>query len=75
MGTVMIRCPRTDRAVSTEIETEEQDFKRLPDVPSRLSCPACGEIHIWTRRDAWLSDAQPDRQMADVPAVPSGQDR
>ena len=32
MGAVMIRCPRTGRAVSTEIETEPGDFSRLPDV-------------------------------------------
>ena len=43
MGTVMIRCPRTDRAVSTEIETEASVFHRLPEVASRLRCPACGE--------------------------------
>lgn len=66
MGTVMIRCPRTDRAVSTEIETETPVFERLPDVPSRLICPACGEVHVWTRRDAWLASAPSDPR----PAVP-----
>ena len=57
MGTVMIRCPRTNRAVSTQIGTEATDFKRLPEVESRLLCPACGEEHVWTAREAWLSDA------------------
>jgi hypothetical protein len=56
MGTVMIRCPRTGRAVSTEIDTELTVFERLPYVSSRLRCPACGETHVWTARDAWLGD-------------------
>lgn len=57
MAAVMIRCPRTARAVSTEIDTEPPDFQRLPEVQARLRCPACGEVHVWTRRDAWLADA------------------
>jgi hypothetical protein len=56
MGTVMIRCPRTGRAVSTKIDTELTVFERLPYVSSRLRCPACGEVHVWTARDAWLED-------------------
>ena len=56
MGTVMIRCPRTGRAVSTEIDTELTVFERLPYVASRLRCPACGEVHVWTARDAWLEN-------------------
>ena len=36
MGAVMIRCPRTGRAVSTAIETEPQVFSRLPDVAARM---------------------------------------
>ena len=57
MGTVMIRCPRTDRAVSTQIDTEPSILKRLPEVASRMRCPACGEVHIWTASEAWLADA------------------
>ena len=57
MATVMIRCPRTNRAVSTQIDTELVVFERLPEVAARLHCPACGEVHVWTAREAWLSDA------------------
>jgi hypothetical protein len=56
MGTIMIRCPRTGCAVSTEIETEPSVFACLPEVPRRLRCPLCGEEHAWTTRDAWLAD-------------------
>ena len=56
MGTVMIRCPRTGDAVSTEIETEASVFARLPEVAARTRCPSCGEEHVWTARDAWLAE-------------------
>ena len=56
MATVMIRCPRTGSAVSTQIGAEAADFERLPSVAARLHCPACGEEHIWTPSVAWLTD-------------------
>ena len=56
MGAVMIRCPRTGGTVSTAIETEAADFKRLPSVEARLRGPLCGEEHVWTAREAWLEE-------------------
>jgi hypothetical protein len=56
MGMVMIRCPRTGDAVSTEIETEPSVFIRLPEIAARMRCPLCGEEHVWTARDAWLAE-------------------
>lgn len=69
MGTLMIRCPRTDRAVSTQIDTEISVFERLPEVLSRLRCPACGEEHAWSASDAWLADAPlaPEDETAALP--------
>ena len=57
MGTLMIRCPRTGDAVSTEIETEPSVFARLPEVLGRMHCPLCGEEHVWSASEAWLSEA------------------
>ena len=54
MGAVMIRCPRTGRAVSTEIETEPSVFSRLPEVAARMRCPDCGREHEWSASLAWL---------------------
>ena len=56
MGTVMIRCPKTGRSISTEIEMEVSDFERLPCVEADLFCPHCGQNHSWTRRAAWLQE-------------------
>ena len=66
MGTVMIRCPRTGRAISTEIDTEPTVFNCLPVVSSALRCSLCGEVHVWTKRDAWLAES------VLAPRVPAG---
>lgn len=57
MSAVMIRCPRTGRAVSTEIETEPSVFSRLPEVAGRMRCPDCGDEHIWRASEAWLDES------------------
>lgn len=54
MSAVMIRCPSTGRAVSTEIETEPGDFRRLPSIRAKMRCPACGQEHVWLTSSAWL---------------------
>ena len=29
---------------------------RLPEVTAKTLCSACGRVHEWTKRDAWLAD-------------------
>jgi hypothetical protein len=55
MSSVMIRCPNTGQAVSTEIETEPNVFRRLPNIRARMHCPACGREHVWRVGEAWLA--------------------
>jgi hypothetical protein len=56
MGIIMIKCPSTGRAVSTEIEMHNVDnVDRLPFVVATMVCPACGGVHKWTKDDAWLA--------------------
>ena len=57
MSSLMIRCPTTGRAVPTAIETEPDDFRKLPNVSGRMACPACGQEHVWAVRSAWLDGA------------------
>jgi len=57
MSTVMIRCPSTGRAVSTAIEMEVGDFRRLPHIAAKMRCPACGQDHVWQPASAWLNGA------------------
>jgi hypothetical protein len=52
---VMVRCPNTDKAVSTGVHC---DIKTFIDLAERISlnCPECGHVHYWTTEDAWLRD-------------------
>ena len=55
MSSVMIKCPKTGRPVSTQIEVEPSVFRRLPEIASRMHCPACRQEHVWMMSSAWLS--------------------
>ena len=53
MAIIMINCPSKGCAVSTGIEVSDVD--QLPPVTATMVCSACGEIHEWTKNEAWLS--------------------
>jgi hypothetical protein len=55
VGIIMINCPATGRGVSTGIEVCATD--QLPIVTARMICPACGRVHEWTKKEAWLGNA------------------
>ncbi|MBX9773623.1 MAG: hypothetical protein K2Y71_04335 [Xanthobacteraceae bacterium] len=54
MGVLMIQCPSTGREVSTGIEMIDVD--QLPAVKATTLCPACGQVHQWTKHEAWLAN-------------------
>jgi predicted metal-binding protein len=56
MSVVMIKCPQTGREVSTGIETQSETFDALLNVTAKMKCSACGGHHVWSRREAWLSN-------------------
>jgi hypothetical protein len=58
MAVVMIKCPLTLHAVSTEIKIEsDAGFHCLPDITYHLRCPLCGNTHSWTKLDAWIAES------------------
>jgi len=57
MSTIMIKCPNKGIFISTGIETDENSFSLLPDVPTRSRCAICGVEHVWWKHEAQLSDA------------------
>ena len=57
MLSVMIFCPTAERQVYTGIDTDEASFDRLPEVSAHTRCPICGEVHLWTKRKAWLAES------------------
>ena len=56
MGTVMIRCPQTRRAISTGIRTDIATFHATPVFFSQVLCPLCQLTHEWFAKDAWICD-------------------
>ena len=56
VGTVMIRCPKTGRAISTGIRTDVATFHATPVFFSQVLCPLCQLTHEWFAKDAWICD-------------------
>jgi hypothetical protein len=56
MEMLMIVCPIAHRAVPTGVTVEPSNFECLLDVPRTLACSHCGGLHVWRKREAWLSD-------------------
>ena len=60
MAILLVKCPRTDRPISTGIEIHDAEtLINLPDVCSRINCPECGLEHVWRTREARLEDRVP----------------
>ena len=67
MGVVMIRCPRTGSEVSTGLEMDRATWNALPVVPSRMHCPACRAVHMWSKNHARFvvpAEAYPTAEIA-----------
>lgn len=52
---VVIRCPETDQEVPVGILMDLHTFDLLPEMNVHLRCPACGNRHTWSKKDAYLS--------------------
>jgi len=57
MGTLMIRCPETRRAISTGIKADCATFRATPVFYSRTYCSWCRRPHEWFAKDAWICDS------------------
>jgi hypothetical protein len=60
MGIVMIRCPKTGRAISTRITVDRESFEATPVFFSQAFCPLCHAEHQWFARDAWVDEPSPE---------------
>jgi hypothetical protein len=59
IGIVMVKCPATGRELSTGIEMDAATFAQLPEIRAQIVCPACGQDHTWSTREAWLGNPEP----------------
>ena len=54
MEKLIFVCPKTNSQVDIGVATEIGTLLRIRSSLVRAQCPACGEIHEWPVRDAWL---------------------
>ncbi len=55
---VLITCPETGEAVETVFRLRPTAFEALKGQHS-FRCSRCGQIHAWSKSDAWLADVRP----------------
>ncbi len=55
---ILVRCPATGEGVATMLRLRPEAFETLKGEYA-FRCTRCGEVHAWSRDDAWL---EPERQ-------------
>ena len=69
MGSVMIKCPETGRAISTGMVADRETFQAMPVFFARVLCPLCRKQHEWFAQNAWVCETElPPAQQSAVPA-------
>lgn len=54
---IMIHCPKSDQEIPTKTWATPEEFEAdSSSSTAPLECPACGEVHYWSRDDAFLGD-------------------
>jgi len=56
MANIMIKCPKTRKLVSTGMSMDKESFDTAKLEGITMRCPACREYHIWSKKDAVLTD-------------------
>lgn len=56
MNTIMIKCPKTRRWISTGIDIEPEGFVCIPEVVTTTRCPLCGAEHAWSKNEAFICE-------------------
>ena len=56
MGTLVFVCPTTGHEVSTGVEVDRSNYKRLSRTKTAVFCPRCRKNHMLAAIWAWLVD-------------------
>jgi hypothetical protein len=51
----MIRCPATGKPISIGITTTKESFENSEYQNNSVGCPHCGQVHRWSKEDAYLA--------------------
>lgn len=62
MGVIMIKCPRSGRAITTGMNTDRETFQCSAVFFSRTYCTTCRITHEWFARDAWVYEPEEMRK-------------
>ena len=54
MGTLVFVCPTTGHEVSTGVEADRSNYKRLSRTKTAIFCPRCRKNHMLSVIWAWL---------------------
>jgi len=54
VATVMIKCPKTGKEISTGIAMDTESFKSATLTNNSVTCPHCKQTHVWSKKDAYL---------------------
>jgi hypothetical protein len=59
MAMLIIDCPVTHKPVPTGISTDKASFEDPTNVltGNSVSCPHCGQNHVWDKKDARLDSS------------------
>jgi ssDNA-binding Zn-finger/Zn-ribbon topoisomerase 1 len=57
MTKIMITCPVTKQPVSTGLQLPKEMFETVNIRETTTKCPACGKVHVWSKKDAFLEEA------------------
>ena len=60
MGTLVFVCPTTGHEVSTGVEVDRSNYKRLSRTKTAVFCPRCRKNHMLAAIWAWLVDEVPE---------------
>jgi len=52
---VMIRCTESGEGVPAGLRIDAASFK-TSNLGDTVTCPHCGQEHIWSAKDAWIED-------------------
>jgi hypothetical protein len=61
MPEILIRCPVTDKDVSTGIALPADVFLKAEIETRPVACPHCGQQHAWKKEEAYLR-VPPERE-------------
>ncbi len=61
MTEILIRCPITGKDLSTGLDLIPEAFEKADLRNRSVGCPHCGQIHSWSREDAYFR-TPPERE-------------